>query len=90
MAQQRRIRLGTLRLRVRSLAWLSGLRIQRCRELWCVSQMQLRSALLWLWCRPAATVQIIPLPWEPPYAVGGGPKKQKIKIKIRKIKIKNK
>ena len=27
-------------------------------------------ALLWLWCRPAATAPIRPLAWEPPYAVG--------------------
>ena len=27
-------------------------------------------ALPWLWCRPAATVPIRPLAWEPPCAVG--------------------
>ena len=27
-------------------------------------------ALLWLWHRPAATVPIGPLAWEPPYAEG--------------------
>ena len=27
-------------------------------------------ALLWLWCRPAATAPIRPLVWEPPYAAG--------------------
>ena len=27
-------------------------------------------ALLWLWCRLAATAPIRPLAWEPPYAVG--------------------
>ena len=26
--------------------------------------------LLWLWCRPVATVPIRPLAWEPPYAAG--------------------
>ena len=26
-------------------------------------------ALLWLWCRPAATAPIPPLAWESPYAV---------------------
>ena len=41
-------------------------------------------ALLWFWCRPAATAPIRPLAWEPPYAVGGAlekakrPKKKKI------------
>ena len=33
-AKQKRIRLGTMRLQVRSLASLSGLRIQCCHELW--------------------------------------------------------
>ena len=45
------IRLGTMRLRVRSLASLIGLRIRHCCELWCRSQMRLRSrvavALAW-------------------------------------------
>ena len=43
VAQQKRIQLVIVRLWVRSLALLSGLRIQRCRGLWCSSQMQLRS-----------------------------------------------
>ena len=34
-------------------------------------------ALLWLWCRPAATASIRPLAWEPPYAMGSGPRKGK-------------
>ena len=57
-----RIRLGTMRLRVRSLALLSGLRMRRCRE---------------LWCRPAATAPIQPLAWELPYAVGAALEKTK-------------
>ena len=44
-----------MKLQVRSLASLSGLRIWHCRE---------------LWCRPAATALMQPLAWEPPYAVG--------------------
>ena len=55
MAQQKRIRLGTMRLQVQSLALLSGLRIRRCRE---------------LWCRPEATALIGPLAWEPPHTAG--------------------
>ena len=35
--------LGTMRLRVRSLAFLSGLRIRHCHELWCMLQMPLGS-----------------------------------------------
>jgi len=38
VAQWKRIRLGTMRMQVRPLASLSGLRIQHCRELWCRSQ----------------------------------------------------
>ena len=34
-------------------------------------------ALLWLWCRPAATAPIGPLAWEPPCAVGSALKRQK-------------
>ena len=43
--QWKRIRLGTMRLWVRSLGSLSGLRIQRCRELWCRSQIRLRPGI---------------------------------------------
>ena len=43
--QWKRIRLVTMRLQVQSLASLSGLRIQHCHELWCRSQMWLRSLI---------------------------------------------
>ena len=33
-------------------------------------------ALLWLWCRPAASAPIRPLAWEPPYATGATLKKK--------------
>ena len=36
-------------------------------------------ALLWLWCRPAATTLIRLLAWEPPYAVSVALKRQKTK-----------
>ena len=45
VVQRKRTRLGTMRLRVRSLALLNGLRIQRCQELWCRLQMWLRSRI---------------------------------------------
>ena len=45
MAQQKRTRLASMRMRVRSLASLSGLRIRHCPELWCRAQMQLGSAV---------------------------------------------
>ena len=42
-------------------------------------------ALLWLWCRPAATAPIRPLTWEPPYAMG-----EALKKKDKRQKTKNK
>ena len=36
-------------------------------------------ALLWLWCRPAATAPIRPLAREPPYAAGVAVKRKKKK-----------
>ena len=79
MVQQKRIWPGTIRLGVRSLASLSGLKIWCCRELCCRSQTQLGSGLLWLWCRPAAVAPIGPLAWKPPRAVGAALKSKKNK-----------
>ena len=45
MAQQKGIQLGTMRLQVRSLALLSGLKIWCCCELWCRLQTQLGSGV---------------------------------------------
>ena len=45
MVQRKRIRLGTMKLRVPSLASHSGLRIRHCRELWCRLQMPLGSGI---------------------------------------------
>ena len=45
VAQWKLIRLGTVRLQVRSLALLSGLRIRHCCKLRCRSQMQLGSCI---------------------------------------------
>ena len=66
LAQGKQIQLGTMRLRVRSLALLSGLRIQVAVS--CGVGRRCGSALLWLWPRPAATALIRSLAWEPPYA----------------------
>ena len=73
MVQQKRIQLGTIRLRVRSLALLSGLRI--CAAVSCGVGCRCGSdlALLWLW--PAAVAPIRPLAWEPSYALGMALKK---------------
>ena len=45
--------------------------------------------LLWPWCRLAAVAPIGPLAWEPPYAVGVGPKKTKDKKKKKKKEKRN-
>ena len=69
-----------MRLWLRSLALLSGLTIQHCRELWCRLQMQLGSHV----AVSLATAPIRPLAWEPPYAAGAAQemaKRQKNEIK---------
>ena len=45
VAQQNQIQLVSMRIRVLSLASLSRLRIQCCRELWCMSKIWLRSCV---------------------------------------------
>ena len=65
-----------MKLRVRYLASLSGLRIPWGLDL----------VLLWLWCRPAAEARTGPLAWEPPYAVGVALKRQKTKNKQKNPK----
>ena len=59
--QQKQIQLGTMRLWVRSLALLSGLRIWCCHELWCRSQMRCRSCIAVAVARPVAVALIGPL-----------------------------
>ena len=76
VAQQKRIR-----LRVRSLASLSGLRIQCYRELWCRSQMQLGSgiAVAVVWAGSCSSK------WTPSLGTsicrGSGPRKKEKKRK---------
>ena len=92
MVQQKRIQLGTMRLWVRSLALLSGLRIWpgaavsysvACR---CGSDPELP----WLWCRPAAIALIQPLAWELLYGVSVALKSRKqIKNKTAKVAVAN-
>ena len=45
MEQWKRLQLGPMRLRVQSLALLSGLRIKHCRELWCGLKTRLGSCI---------------------------------------------
>ena len=63
-----------MRLRVRPLALLSGLRIRRCHELWCRLQMRLRSgvavAVAVVEAGGYSSAPIRPLAWEPPYSAG--------------------
>ena len=81
MVQWKQIQLGTMRLRVRSLASISGLRIQwRC-ELWYRSQTQLRSDVA-----VAAVTLIRPLAWEVSYAAGAAQKREKKKKRKKKRK----
>ena len=77
MAQQKRIRLGTMRLWVRSLASLSGLTIWCCHELWCRSQTWLGS--------PIASSNSIPS-LGTSVCCGCGPKKQKIFLIFKNLK----
>ena len=91
MAQQKRIPLGTIRLWVRSLALLSGLRTWRCGELWYTyrSQTQLGSGFAMAVARPAAVAPTGPLTWEPPHALGVVLKSKKQKNKKSKAKNKD-
>ena len=88
LAQQKQIRLGTMRLQVRSLASLNGLRTSIAVSSGVGHRCGSDPSLLWLWCRPAATAPIKPLAWEPPYAMGAALKKVK-KTKQNKNKQKN-
>ena len=59
--------------------WVKDL--QRCRELWCRSQMRLGFRVA---VALAATAQIRPLAWEPPYAAGAALEKAKRQKKEKK------
>ena len=64
-----------MRMQVRSLALLSGLKISIAVSCGIGGRRSLDPA--WLWHRPAATAPIGPLTWEPPCAVGVALKKDK-------------
>ena len=64
MAQQKRIQLGTMRLRVPSLG---------------LAQWAKDLALLWPWRRPAAAALIRTLAWKPLSAIGAALKRKKKK-----------
>ena len=76
-----------MRLQVRFLTLLSGLRIRRV-GVSCGVGRRLDSdpALLRLWHRLAATAPMRPLAWEPPYAGGAALEKAERKKKKKKEK----
>ena len=76
-----RTQLVSMRMQVRSLASLSGLRIQHCHELLYSSKTWLSLDLPLLWYRQAAFTLIQTLAWELPYAEGVALKKKKKKKK---------
>ena len=84
MALWTRIRLGTMRLRVRFLALLSGLRIRCCGELWCRSQIRLGSgtAVAVVWAGSCSSDQTPSLGTATCHRCG--PKKTKKKEKKKK------
>ena len=70
MAQRKGIQLGTMRLRIRSLAFLSGLRIWHCRELWSRSQIWLKSGAAVAVVKVGSCSSDSTLAWEHPNAAG--------------------
>ena len=84
--QWEQIRLGTMRLWVRSLALLRGVRIQRCRELWCRLQMRLGSGIAVAVAWASSCSSDSAPSWELPYAAGAAPKSKKKKKERKKNK----
>ena len=72
-------KLVSTRTWVRSLASLSGLRIQRCHELWCRSKTRLGSYVAVAVVYAGSCSSNSPLAWEPPYAASTALKRQKRK-----------
>ena len=70
VAQQKWIWLASMRIQVWPLASHSGLMIWHCHELWCRSQMWLRSAIAVAVVKASSYSSNSPLAWEPPYAMG--------------------
>ena len=69
-----------MRMRVRSLASPSGLKIQRCRELRAGGRSGSDLALVGLWWRPEAAALIQALAWELPYAINRKEKKDGVRF----------
>ena len=86
MAQWKGIRLASMKTQVQSLALLSGLRIRRCRELWCRSQTQLGSGVMQAGGYSSNSTPILETS-ACPICLGFGPKKPKKKKKKKKKKV---
>ena len=71
-----------MRMWVRSLTPLSGLRIQPCHELQCRSQLQLRSGIAVAVAQTAAAALIGPSAWKLLYAMSVALKKKQTKLYI--------
>ena len=84
VAQRKQIWLGTIGLWVRSLASLNGLRIQRCHELWCRSQMWFGSYVTVAVVKARTIALIGPLSLGTSICRGCSPKKQKRKKERKK------
>ena len=72
-----------MRMRVQSLASLSGLSMQHCYDLWYRSHMWLRSCLAVAVCAAVALIQL--LSWELPYATYAALKRKEKKKKQRNL-----
>ena len=68
-----------MKMQFRSLALISGLRIQVAESYSVGDRHGSDPTLLWLWHRAAATAPIQPLTWEPPCVTGAVLKRQKKK-----------
>ena len=82
------IQLASMKMRIQSLASLSGLGIQSCGELYVAMSCgvghwrSLDPGFLFLWFRQAATAPIQLLAWELPYAMG-----EALKRKIKRFSV---
>ena len=72
-----------MRVQVRSLIWLSGLRIRRCHEPWCRSQTQLRSGVAVAVVKAGSYSSDLTLAWEFPHAAGAALKNKQTNKKIK-------
>ena len=86
MAQWKWTQLVSSRMRVQSLAPLSGLKSGVAMNCSTGRRCSSDPELLRLWCRLAAVAPIRPLAWEFPYGAGVAIKKKKVKKKKKKKK----